>query len=85
MEHDAAAAATAAPSVALPLKLTGRSGELVTELFAAKGKDAAAYGKAVVELDGLVAAVAAAGLVVERFFSSANYSAGECKVRAVAA
>jgi len=46
MAHDDAAAA-AAPAAELPMKLTGRSGEIVAALYMSKGKDAAAYGKIV--------------------------------------
>ena len=46
LAHDAAAAQAVA-AAELPMKLTGRSGELVAALYTSKGKDAAAYGKIV--------------------------------------
>ena len=46
LAHDAAAAQAVA-AAELPMKLTGRSGEIVAALYTSKGKDAAAYGKIV--------------------------------------
>lgn len=66
------ASAKAAPS---PLKLSGRSGEIVTALYAEQGKN---FDKVARELAGLVAAVRGSGLVVDRFFSTGNYSPAEC-------
>lgn len=62
----------------LPIKVSGRVGELVAELYEAgtKGKN---FDKLVKELEAFVAAVQSGGLVVDRFFSTANYSPEECK------
>ena len=75
------AAAPAAAKAELPTtlsKLTGRSGDLTRELFAAgaKGKN---FDKIVKDLEGFVAAVEKAGMVVDRFFTTPNYSEAECR------
>jgi hypothetical protein len=88
----ASLAAASLPSAALPLvaaaacplshrsrlQLTGRSGELVADLYAAgtKGKN---FEKLVKEVEGFVAAVSGSGLIVDRFFATGNYSPEECK------
>ena len=75
--------ATASPSAtsALPIKLTGRSGELVEALWVKAGaRSGPRFDAATTALEGLVTAIAGAGLVVDRFFSTANYSAAECTV-----
>lgn len=80
LDLDASAAPSAASS--MPVKLTGRSGELVEELWVKAGsKSGPRFDAAATALDGLVAAVSGAGLVVDRFFTTANYSAVECTVR----
>ena len=58
--------------------MAGRIGEHLAELYAAgqKGKN---FDKIVKDLEGVSAAVKAGGLVVDRFFSTANYSPVECK------
>jgi F0F1-type ATP synthase delta subunit len=73
----AAVAATAGAPAGLA-KLGGRSGEITRELFAAgaKGKN---FDKIVKDLDAFVGVVQKAGLVVDRFFTSSNYSPSECK------
>jgi hypothetical protein len=109
MEMDAAAVKTSRGEV--PLKLTGRSGELVEQLYFAAGKDAKKFDAFVKQLEvgdedaargmgrwrrrllhprrpplaprlpqGLVKVVERSGLVVDRFFSTANYrcAAGVC-------
>jgi F0F1-type ATP synthase delta subunit len=75
------ASAPAAAKAELPStlsKLTGRSGDLTRELFAAgaKGKN---FDKIVKDLEGFVAAVEKAGMVVDRFFTTPNYSEAECR------
>lgn len=62
----------------IPVKLTGRTGQIVKELYTAgqKGKN---FDKIVKELEQFVAAIQDAGLVVDRFFTTANYSEVECK------
>jgi ATP synthase F1 delta subunit len=77
MEMDAASPAVAASE--LPIKLTGRSGELVAQLYASTKGSKGAFDKAVKELEGIVAAVERAGIVVDRFFQTQNYSENECK------
>jgi len=77
---DIDAAATAAAVVDLPLKLTGRSGALVGELYGKTIKTKGAFDKAAKELESFVHAVRSAGLVVERFFTTANYSPEENKL-----
>jgi F-type H+-transporting ATPase subunit delta len=70
----------AAPTVSdLPIKLSGRSGELVESLYASTNKTKS-FEKAVKELEGVVAAIQSAGLVVDRFFSSTNYSPEESQL-----
>ena len=64
-----------------PLQLTGRSGELVEKLFVATSKNKGAFDKAVKELESVVTIINKSGLVVDRFFTTINYSAVECKVR----
>jgi hypothetical protein len=61
----------------LPVRLTGRTGELVAELYSQglKGKN---FDKLVKEVESFVQAVEQAGLVVDRFFSTSNYSPEEC-------
>lgn len=76
-ELDASAGATAAPE--LPVKLTGRSGELVQEAYVATSKKAGAFDKFVKDFEGLVAAAEAGDIVVNRFFSTNNYSPEECQ------
>jgi F0F1-type ATP synthase delta subunit len=61
------------------MKLTGRTGELVEQLFIS-GSKTNSFDKFVKEINALVAAYSGAGLVVSRFFSTHNYSAKECKV-----
>ncbi len=58
--------------------MSGRIGEILAELYAAglKGKN---FDKIVKDLEGLAAAVKSGGLVVERFFTTSNYSPEECK------
>jgi F0F1-type ATP synthase delta subunit len=58
--------------------VAGRIGEHLGELYAAgqKGKN---FDKIVKDLEAVAAAVKGGGLVVERFFSTANYSPVECK------
>ena len=48
------------------------------QLFLATGRDAKKFEALVKQLDGFVAAVDAAGLVVSRFFATTNYSEEEC-------
>ncbi len=62
----------------LPVKLTGKTGAVVTDLYAAglKNKN---FDKIVKELETLSNALSSSGLVVDRFFSSGNYSDQECK------
>lgn len=69
-------ATPAAQGLDLPIKLTGRSGQLVTELYQ-KGKN---FDKILKELEAFVAAVHQAGMVVDRFFATANYSPEECQL-----
>ena len=58
--------------------MAGRIGEHLAELYAAgqKGKN---FDKIVKDLEQVTAAVKGGGLVVERFFSTANYQPAECK------
>ena len=58
--------------------MAGRIGEHLAELYSAgqKGKN---FDKIVKDLEAVSAAVKAGGLVVDRFFSTANYSPVECK------
>ena len=60
------------------LQVAGRIGEHLAELYSAgqKGKN---FDKLVKDLEGVTAAIKSGGLVVERFFSTANYSPVECK------
>lgn len=62
----------------LPLKLTGKTGAVVADLYAATSKTKT-FDKVVKELESFTAAVQSGGLVVDRFFSSGNYSDQECK------
>lgn len=78
LEMDSTLASTATSD--LPLKLTGRSGAQVERLYNATAKTKGAFDKAVRDLEGFVGAVRSAGLVVDRFFSTSNYSPEECKV-----
>ena len=57
--------------------MSGRTGEHVAALYAAgtKGKNFPAL---VAQLEAVLGAVRGGGLVVERFFSTANYSSEEC-------
>ena len=67
------------PHPLLPkLQLGGRIGEHLAELYTAgsKGKN---FDKIVSDLAGVAAAVKSGGLVVDRFFATANYSPEECK------
>lgn len=75
LEMDATAAAAAASD--LPIKLTGRSGALVEQLY---GKNKKNFEKASKELESFVGVIASSGLVVDRFFSTTNYSPEECKM-----
>jgi hypothetical protein len=59
-------------------QLSGRSGEQVTELYAA-GQKAKNFDKIVKDLEGFVGVVRGAGMVIDRFFTTSNYSEGECK------
>lgn len=77
---DLDAATPSAATADLPVKLTGRSGELVQDLYTSAGKSKAAFDKITKELQGIVAAINNAGMVVDRFFSSTNYSPEECKL-----
>lgn len=77
LEMDATTAAH--KKIDLPIKLTGRSGELVQELYIATGKDSKKFEVLTKQLEGFVAAVEGGGLVVDRFFSTMNYSHDECK------
>ena len=61
------------------MQLTGRSGELVEGLFVASGKDSKKFELVVKQLEGFVAAIESAGLVVDRFFATTNYSEDECR------
>jgi len=75
------AAAPVAAKAELPTtlsKLTGRSGDVTRELFAA-GAKAKNFDKIVKDLEGFVAAVEKAGMVVDRFFTTPNYSEAECR------
>jgi F0F1-type ATP synthase delta subunit len=56
-------------------KLTGRSGEIARDLYS-KGKN---FDKIVKDLESFVREVEKAGLVVDRFFTTHNYSEVECK------
>jgi len=78
MEMDAAAPKQAKGEI--PLKLVGRSGELVENLYYAVGKDAKKFDAVVKQLEGFVKVVQQSGLVVERFFTTTNYSEEECKM-----
>lgn len=78
LEIDASAPASATSE--LGIKLTGRSGALVEGLYAATAKTKGAFDGAVKQLEGFVGAVRGAGLVVDRFFSTSNYSPEECKM-----
>jgi len=51
----------------------------VEGLFVAAGKDSKKFEGIVKQLEGFVAAIESAGLVVDRFFATTNYSADECK------
>ena len=59
------------------LQVSGRIGELLGELYAA-GTAAKNFDKVVKDLDAFSTVIKGSGLVVERFFSSANYSPEEC-------
>lgn len=76
LEMDAAAGTGVTSD--LPVKLTGRSGELVEQLYIATQKSKT-FEKAVKELEGFVQAVQSNGLVIDRFFNTSNYSEEECK------
>ena len=73
-----AAAASSSVKADLPVRLAGRSGDLVASMWVAAGKDGAKFAKVAADLKGFVAAVTGAGLVVDRFFTTSNYSAEEC-------
>ncbi len=75
---DLDAKAPKADTSALPVRLSGRTGELVTQLYTA-GQKNKNFDKLLKELDGFVAAVEAQGTVVDRFFSTSNYSEIECQ------
>lgn len=77
---DMDAAAPAAATSELGVKLTGRSGALVEGLYAATVKSKGAFDASVKQLEGFVNAVRGAGLVVDRFFTTSNYSPEECKL-----
>lgn len=77
LELDAAAPVAATSD--LPLKLTGRSGALVEALYTAT-KAKGGFDKVVKELEAFVAVVQSAGLVVDRFFTTTNYSPEECRL-----
>ncbi|RYG54437.1 hypothetical protein EON66_07130 [archaeon] len=76
LDLDSSTSAAAASD--LPMKLTGRSGALVEQLYLSTSKSKGAFEKAVKELEGVAAVVQSAGLVVDRFFSTNNYSSEEC-------
>lgn len=75
LEADAKVAKEAVSS--LPIKVGGRVGELLAELYNASGKGKT-MDKVVKDMEGVLAAVKAGGLVTERFFASANYGPEEC-------
>ena len=58
-------------------QVSGRIGELLGDLYAA-GTAGKNFDKIVKDLEAFNAVVKGSGLVVERFFSSANYSPEEC-------
>lgn len=63
--------------VILYFQLTGKSGEIVTDLYVASLKDKN-FDKIVSDLQGFVSVVESSGLVIDRFFQTSNYSDEEC-------
>lgn len=75
---DLDAKAPKAEASTLPVRLSGRTGELVSQLYAS-GQKNKNFDKLIKELESFVAAVESSGLVVDRFFTTSNYSEIECQ------
>lgn len=74
------AATGTAPVSDLPIKLTGRSGELIEAIYNGTSKTKGAFEKIVKELESVSKIISSSGLVIDRFFSTTNYSPEECKM-----
>jgi len=77
LENDSKVVAAKASSLPASVRVSGRTGELLGELYTA-GTAGKNFDKIVKDLEAFTGAVKSSGLVVERFFSSANYSPAEC-------
>lgn len=64
------------PSKVVPLRLSGLSGEMATELFT--DLSSKQFAKVLSDLQGILDAIGAGGNVVERFFGYNNYTPEEC-------
>lgn len=82
MDMDATTAV--AEKMPIPMKLTGRSGEIVRGLYEGVVKSGDKDGKKLEriakELAALMRTIESTGLVIHRFFTSSNYSNKECKL-----